>query len=91
MDKVIEKALKLREELIKEPVIAEYLRVKCLVEESEELSKMRHDIALYKKNNDKEEYDRLKQMYDNHPLVSNYYNLKEESFELLKEISKIIL
>ena len=90
MDKVIIKAQELKEELYNEPLIMEYLRVKEIFENNEELEKMRRNIARLSINKNSEEYINKKKEYDHHPLVSNYYQLKEDVMDLLSEISKIV-
>ena len=91
MDKVLESAYQLSEELKKEPVIIEFLRVKEIYESDEELAEMRKEIAYLSTLEDISEYDKKKQMYDNHPLVSNYNYLKNEVVDLLTQIKEIIL
>ncbi len=89
-DPIIQKAKELKECLKNEPVLEEYLRIKAIFEVDESLKELRQKIAESKAKNEKDEYDRLKQMYDNHPLVINYYKAKEEAMELLKGLHDII-
>ena len=85
MNKIIEEAINLKAALLGEPLIQEYLRVKNIFENNKELKLKRDDIALAKSNNSAD-YLTLKKEYENHPLVVNYYTLKEEVYYLLKEI-----
>lgn len=85
MNKIIEAAITLKENLLNEPLIKEYLRVKTFFENNEELKLKREEIALAKANESPAYYS-LKKEYENHPLVVNYYSLKGEVYELLKEI-----
>ena len=91
MDKVLQKAKELNEELRKEPLIIEFFRIKKLFEEDQELEKIRKDIARLSKNKSDPKYLEFKTAYESHPLVSNYYELRDEVVELLKEIKEIIL
>ena len=85
MNKIIEEAKHLKAALLEEPLIQEYLRVKNIFENSKELKLKRDEIALAKSNNSSD-YLTLKKEYENHPLVVNYYTLKGEVYDLLKEI-----
>ena len=90
MDKVLECALELSDLIKKEPIVIEYLRLKELFENDEELADLRKQIAVAAQNKDEEKHRRLKEMYDNHPLVNNFYLCKEETINLLQEITNII-
>ena len=85
MNKIIEEAINLKAALLEEPLIQEYLRVKYIFENNKELKHKRDEIALTKSNNSAD-YLTLKKEYENHPLVVNYYTLKGEVYDLLKEI-----
>ena len=91
MDKVLLKAKELSDELKKEPLVVEYLRVKEIFENDQELEKMRKEIAKLSSNKNDPDYKRLKNEYENHPLVSNYYELKSQVVELLNQIKDIII
>ena len=91
MDKVIEKAQELSELIKREPLVCEYLRLKSLFESDKELENLRKEIAKAASKKDEEKHRILKEMYDNHPLVNNFYSLKEEVEELLLEIKNIIM
>ena len=85
MNKIIEEAKNLKAALLEEPLIQEYLRVKNIFENNKELKLKRDEIALAKSNNSID-YLTLKKEYEDHPLVVNYYTLKGEVYDLLKEI-----
>ena len=90
MNESIKLAKELKEEILKEPLIVEYLRVKELVESNEEINSLKKQIALAKAHNDNDLHKSLLDRYNNHPLVVNYNVLKEEVSEYLLEISKIV-
>ncbi len=90
MDKVIEKSLELQENLKNTREMQEFLKLKQLFENDAELEQMRKDIALAKAENRLEDHKALKEKYENHPLVVNYYQAKEEAFALLAQVGDII-
>ena len=83
-------ALELREALLNEEVVKEYLRLKTLFENNIELKEKRDKIASLYANKQFEEHKKLKEEYENIPLVKNVYLLKEEVMNLLKEIKEIL-
>lgn len=89
-DRVIELSKELKENLNNEPVLREYLRIKDIFEKDSLLNDLRKNIAIAKEKNDKERYDTLKEMYDNLPLVKNFYQLQDEVVELLQQVNQII-
>lgn len=90
MNDAIELAKELKEEILKEPLIVEYFRIKRLVESNEEINALKRDIALAKAHHEDELHKELLAKYNSHPLVVNYNTLKEEVNEYLSEISKIV-
>ena len=90
MNESIKLAKELKEEILKEPLIVEYLRVKELVEKDDEINSLKKQIALAKAHKDNDLHKSLLDRYNNHPLVVNYNVLKEEVNEYLLEISKIV-
>ena len=91
MDEVIKKTQELSEQIKKEPLVIEYLHLKELLENDEELKNLRKEIAKASLEKDEKKHQALKEMYDNHPLVNNFYLMKEEVENLLFEIKNIIL
>lgn len=91
MDEIIRKANELSELIKKEPLVIEFFRLKEIFEQNEELEAARKNLARLSSNKSDSRYIELKEMYDNHPLVKNYYALKSEVDELLNEIKNIIL
>ena len=88
MDKTIELAKQLHDELLPLPEIKEYLRLKKLYHEDEELKRMRQEIARLKNENKEEERENLLKIYHQHPLVNNYFLAKEEAENILREIKQ---
>ena len=90
MNETLELAKELKEEIHKDPLIVEYLRVKKLYESNNEINKLKKDIALAKAHHKDELHKDLLAKYNSHPLVVNYNYLKEEVSNYLSEISKIV-
>ena len=90
MDKIVEEAKKLREEIDSLPTVKEYYRLRSLYESDEELAKMRKEIARLKSEGKEEERKNLLEVYNNHPLVNNYEVAKQEVESLLLVIRNII-
>ncbi len=90
MDKVIEAAHELKDELEKLPLIIEYKRIKQLVDKSDELNALKKDIAIAKSLGDDELHKKLLEQYNSHPLMVNLRELSEEVGEYLKQISDIV-
>ena len=90
MDKIVQDAKKLREEIDNLPTVQEYYRLKSLYEADGELANMRREIARLKKEGKEEERKNLLMVYNNHPLVNNYELAKQEVESLLLVIKNII-
>ena len=90
MDKIVQDAKKLREEIDNLPTVQEYYRLKSLYEADEELANMRREIARLKNEGKEEERKNLLEIYNNHPLVNNYELAKQEVESLLLVIKNII-
>ena len=87
MDIIILLSKKLKEELNKEELVKQYLEVKNCFENDAELASMRSEIASLQANSPPL-YKEMKNKYESHPLVANYYALKDELYDLLKEVEK---
>ena len=90
MDKIIEEAKSLRDDIDSLPEIKEYYRLKELYENDQTLKQMRRDIARLKNEGKEEERNNLLQIYNSHPLVNNYEIAKEEAERILLVIKNII-
>ena len=89
--------------LMELPLVKEYIALKEALRTSEELKDVRLELVRLQKemtlnvNNPakhasiKQNYDELKNKYDNHPLVLNYKETEEEVYNLLKEIQNILI
>ena len=90
MDKVLEKAKELRVLLDETPEMKEYLKNKEALENSEDVQKLKQNIANLRVKGKLEEANNLEKLYNAHPLVNNYEASKEALYQLLKTIESII-
>ena len=90
MDKAIELAKELKQELDSLPLFQEYKRVKGLVENDPEINSLKKEIALAKTHGETKEHKRLLEKYNNHPLIQNFESLKNDVYKYLQEVSEII-
>ena len=90
MDKLIEEAKTLREDIDSLPEIKEYYRLKEIYENDHSLKEMRENIARLKSEDKEEERNNLLAIYNSHPLVNNYNIAMEEAKSILRAIKDII-
>lgn len=90
MDKIIEEAKSLRNDIDSLPEIQEYYRLRDLMENDKELSRLRIEIARLANEGKVEERKNLLEIYNSHPLVNNYNIAMEEAKSILRTIKDII-
>lgn len=90
MDKVLEKARELRIAIEETAEYKEYIKNKELLENSEDVISLKHNIANLKAQGKIQEAKNLEDLYNAHPLVNNYEVSKEALYDLLKTIQNII-
>ena len=90
MDKIIEEAKSLRNDIDSLPEIKEYYRLRDLMENDKELSRLRIEIARLTNEGKLEERKNLLEIYNSHPLVNNYSIAMEEAKSILRTIKDII-
>lgn len=90
MSDVLELAKELKNAIEDEPLIIEYRNVKKQIDDNEEISSLKKQIALAKLHKDDALHKELLDKYHNHPLVVNYDYLSEEVKNLLADISQIV-
>lgn len=83
MDKVLEVAQELRDALDNTPEFQEYYRLKDAIENDPELMRMRKEINFLASKNMVEECNNLTRVYNSHPIVQNYNQIKEEISQTL--------
>ena len=90
MDEILTKAKEIREEVDNLPQVKEYYRLKKLYENDDELKRLRGEIARIAREGKNKQRKALLEIYNSHPLVSNYNQAKEEVIILLNEIKNIL-
>lgn len=88
MDKILEKANELKSALNETKEFKEYLRVKTLYDNNEEIKSLR--IQMMKARDNKELLDKLTKEYNSHPLVANYMHALNEVESILRVVKDII-
>lgn len=90
MDKVLEKAKELRLAIEQTSEFQEYMKNKELLEKSEDVIELKHNIANLKAKGKLQEASNLEKLYQSHPLVNNYELSKDALYQLLITIESII-
>ena len=88
MDEILKKAEEIKAELYSLPEVKEYLKLKKLVEENEEIQSL--NIQLKQVNGDEELEKKLLEELNNNPLLINYNQAKDEVIGILNIIGGII-
>lgn len=86
MNKVDEAILSLKNGLDNNELIKEYKQLKTAIDNSNELLDLQNAILEYNKKNEIKKMNELKAIYESHPLIVNFYNIKDEVNTLLNEI-----
>ena len=95
MNNEIKNALsKVKEDLFNEKIVQEYIKLKEIIENSEELSNLHKKISYLQKcqptEDEKEEYFKLLKQYNENPLIVQFKSISDEVYDLLEEIKKEI-
>jgi cell fate (sporulation/competence/biofilm development) regulator YlbF (YheA/YmcA/DUF963 family) len=90
MDKVLEKAKELRLAIEETNEFQEYMKNKEMLENSEDVIELKHNIANLRAKGKYTEAANLEKLYNAHPVVNNYEVSKAALYELLKTIESII-
>lgn len=101
--KSFEEALKeVKDSLYNQKEVEDYFALKAAIQNNEALQELEKEINFTKRQltlsiNDeekhraiKERYLSLKSQYENHPLVQNFYIVKEELYDLLMQMKNIL-
>ena len=90
MNEILEKAKELRLAIEETSEFKEYIKNKELLEKSEDVIELKHNIANLRAKGKLEEANNLEKLYNNHPLVNNYEASKEDLYQLLSTIKSIL-
>lgn len=88
MDKILEKTNELKSALNDTKEYKEYLRLKELFDNSEEIKSLR--IQLIKTKDDPHLHKKIEEEYNSHPLVVNYLAAQKELESILRVVKDII-
>ncbi|MGM9873787.1 MAG: hypothetical protein ACI31G_02555 [Bacilli bacterium] len=88
MNKIKKLTLKLKEQIYEEPLVKEYFRLKQLIENDEQISLLKKQIAKSKKEKNDIEYNRLMELYNDNPLIKNFSSVENEVYALLNQIKE---
>lgn len=88
MDKIIDKAKELKESLLETKEYQEYLRVKALYDNSEEVKSLLAQMKMFK--GDPKRLEHINKEYESHPLVTNYIEARKELESILRVVKDII-
>lgn len=90
MSRVIELAKEIREELEDLPEFKEYMSLKGLIENDDQLASMRKEMVRLEAEGKLEEKKNLNEIYESNPLVCNFNSAKEEVTSILESIKEIL-
>lgn len=90
MDKIIEIANKLHDEIVNIPEVKEYLTLKEAIEKDPQIQELKAEICRLEKLGKKEEKDNLLKIFNSNPLIKNLEEIKKEVIPLLKNIKENI-
>lgn len=90
MDKIIEIANKLHDEIVNIPEVKEYLTLKEAIENDPQIQELKTEICRLEKLGKKEEKDNLLKIFNSNPLIKNLEEIKKEVIPLLENIKENI-
>ena len=90
MDNPIELAGKIKDEIYDLPEAKEYLRLKKIIDEDEEINKLQKEIVLLRSNGKAEEANALTGKLNAMPIIVNFEAVRSQLADTLKVISNIL-
>lgn len=88
MDKIIEVANKLHEEILNIPEVKEYFSLLKEIENNQDLQNLKKEICRLEKEGKKEEKDNLLKILNSNPLILNLQEIKKEIIPILEQIKQ---
>ncbi len=89
-NKLLEDINSLKEEVYNEPIVKNYISLKNAVNSDSHLNRIINEMKFLKKckmnKEEKDKFNKLKEEYDNYPLIVNFKNSKEEVKIYFEEI-----
>ena len=90
MDNPIELAEKIKDRIYDLPEAKEYLRLKKIIDEDEEINKLQKEIVLLRSNGKAEEANALTSKLNAMPIIVNFEAVRAQLADTLKVISNIL-
>ncbi len=90
MDKGIELATEISEKIAELPEAKEYLRLKKIIDEDEEIKALQKEIISFQNKGEKAKADELLKKLNSMPIVINFQEIRGQLADTLKVISNIL-
>jgi len=90
MDKGIELATEISEKIVELPEAKEYLRLKKIIDEDEEIKALQKEIISLQNKGEKAKADELLKKLNSMPIVINFQEIRGQLADTLKVISNIL-
>ena len=90
MDNLLDLAKEIQEKILDLPEAKEYLRLKKIIDEDEEIQSLKKEIVSFQKNGEKEKADELLKKLNAMPIVINFEEIRGQLADTLKVISNIL-
>ena len=90
MDNPIELAEQIKDKIYDLPETKEYLRLKKIIDEDEEINKLQKEIVLLRSNGKAEEANALTNKLNAMPIIVNFEAIRAQLADTLKVISNIL-
>lgn len=90
MDNPIELAEQIKDKIYDLPEAKEYLRLKKIIDEDEEINKLQKEIILLRSNGKAEEANALTNKLNAMPIIVNFEAVRAQLADTLKVISNIL-
>ena len=90
MDNLLNLAKEIQEKILDLPEAKEYLRLKRIIDEDEEIRSLQKEIVSLQKNGEKAKADELLKKLNAMPIVINFEEIRGQLADTLKVISNIL-
>ena len=90
MDNLLDLAKEIQEKILDLPEAKEYLRLKKIIDEDEEIQSLKKEIVSLQKNGEKAKADELLKKLNAMPIVINFEEIRGQLADTLKVISNIL-
>ena len=90
MDNLLNLAKEIQEKILDLPEAKEYLRLKKIIDEDEEIRSLQKEIVSLQKNGEKAKADELLKKLNAMPIVINFEEIRGQLADTLKVISNIL-